>query len=89
MHKISKVFFSLTRTRPCDESSPSRGRLTSDDHDGADRREAVTVGRTVSWDRGADPRTWTSALQQGVPPYREQTKTVKFPSQFGTAAAGI
>ena len=27
-----------------------------------------------SWDRGrgADPHTWTSALQHGVPPYREQ-----------------
>ena len=66
MHKISKVFSSLTR--PCDESSPSRGGLTSDDHDAADRRGAVTVGRTVSWDRGADPHTWRGAAVCGGQP---------------------
>ena len=33
------------------------------------------VSRTVCWDRGADPHTWTSALQQGVPPYTESRLT--------------
>ena len=43
--------------------------------DGADRRGAVTAGRiTVSWDRGADPHTWTWTSALGVPPYREQTE---------------
>ena len=63
--KIPKDFF--PRARPCGESSSGRA------DDGAVRRGVVRAGRKVSWDRGADPHTWTSALQQGVPPYREQT----------------
>ena len=78
--KISKGFFPLTR--PCDESS---GRAD----DGADRRGAVSAGRIVGWDRRADPHTWTSVLQWGVPPYREKTELLaddSAPTAYATTA---